>query len=115
MADWKQGKFGCFDDMKLCLISFICPFATIGAIAEKLDEDTLVCGCLKMLIPIYNLLYFRSLRVKAAAKSGIEEESCCSFLCGMWCCASCVICQTGAEIGAWDMAEEMENQTIERV
>merc|ERR1712127_971164 len=79
MADWKQGKFGCFGNMKLCLITYLAPCVTVGAIAEKLDEDTLVCGALKMIIPLYNCMYFRSLRVKAAEKSGIAEESCISF------------------------------------
>ena len=115
MSDWKQGKFGCFDNMKLCLITYFVPCVTVGAIAEKLDEDTLVCGALKMFIPLYNCIYFRSLRVKAAEKSGITEESCISFLCSMWICGACLVCQTGAEVGAWDMAEEMEKQTIERV
>ena len=77
----------------------------------KGGEDTFVCGALKMCIPIYNCIYFRGLRVKAAKDNGIAEESCGSFLLKMWCCGACMVCQTGNEVGAWNMAEEMEKQT----
>ena len=115
MSDWKEGLFGCFSNIKVCLITWLCPIATVGAIAENLGEDTFVCGALKMCIPIYNCIYFRGLRVKAAKNNGIAEESCGSFLLKMWCCGACMVCQTGNEVGAWNMAEEMEKQTIERV
>ena len=110
MADWKQGTLGCFGNMKVCIITFRVPCVTIGQIAENTGTDTMMCGIFKSLIPLYNLFYIRELRNKVATASGIEEESCCQYLTGMWCCGECLIAQTANECGAFEMGQEMERQ-----
>merc|ERR1711990_1060338 len=90
MSDWKMSLFGCFGDMKLCLITFLFAPATIGQIAENTETDSFVCGMLKTFIPCYNIFYLKQLRDKVAAANGIEEEGCCSFLMKLVCCGECL-------------------------
>jgi len=108
MSDWKQGTFGCFDNMKVCLITYLVAPYTVGAIAEATETDTLVCGLLKTFIPLYNLMYIRELRQKVAAANGIEEEGCGKFLALMCCCGVCTLAQTANECGVLSMGESME-------
>merc|ERR1712242_219703 len=115
MGEWKADLLGCFGNIKLCIITWIIPCATIGAVAEKLDEDTLLCGAIKSIIPIYGCIYFRGLRSKTAAQKGIEDESCCSFLLKMWICGGCMVCQTANEVDVFAQGEIVEGNTMDRV
>ena len=108
MSDWKQGTLGCFDNTKLCIVTWILYPYVVGAVAEETGTDTLICGALKTFIPIYNFMYIRELRVKVAKDKGIEEESCCKFMTLMCFCGICTIAQTGNECGVLAMGESME-------
>jgi len=46
--DWKYGLFGCFDDPKLCVLSFFVPCYAIGKNAESLSEDCILHGLLSL-------------------------------------------------------------------
>ena len=110
MADWKIGLFGCFSNLKLCIISYFVPCVTIGQVAENTQTDDCVCGALKSLIPIYNCFYIKQLRDKVAKDNGIETEGCCGFLMKAWCCGLCLIVQTGHEANAFALGEDIERQ-----
>ena len=108
MADWQIGLLGCFSDFKLCCITMIFSPITFGAIAENTGTDEMLCGALKSMIPIYNIIYFKEMRDKIATDKGIEVEGCCSFLMKLCCCGFCMVVQTGHEAGAFAMGEDIE-------
>lgn len=47
--EWKFGLFGCFDDPKLCVITFLVPCFAIGKNAEALKEDCLLHGLISLI------------------------------------------------------------------
>jgi len=48
-ADWKFGLFGCFDDTKLCLLTFLVPCYAVGKNAQGVGDDCMIHGLLFML------------------------------------------------------------------
>ena len=44
MSMWKSSLFGCFDDLGLCIITYLVPCYTFGKNAEAMGENCLCCG-----------------------------------------------------------------------
>ena len=111
MGDWKIGTLGCFSNIKLSCVAAILAPCLIGKMAEDSEIDDCLMGTIKSMIPIYNLIYFKQIRDKAAAANGIDEESCVSYLLKMFCCGCCTVVQTGNELGTeFPMGESIERQ-----
>lgn len=45
-GEWRIGLFGCFKDVRLCVVTFIVPCYTVGRIAEHFGEDCILWGLL---------------------------------------------------------------------
>ena len=98
MAEWENSLFGCFGNIGVCIITFLCPCYTQGKIGGATGSSCLVCGILQ-LIPLVNLLCATSLRGKVREQKGIEGGLLGDFL-AMWCCYFCGLCQAAKESGA---------------
>jgi Cys-rich protein (TIGR01571 family) len=48
MGEWQHGLFGCFDDVKTCIIAYFVPCYVFGKNAEKVGENCLICGALRL-------------------------------------------------------------------
>lgn len=44
--EWKFGLFGCFKDVRLCVVTFIVPCYTVGRNAQHFGEDCMLWGLL---------------------------------------------------------------------
>lgn len=44
--EWKFGLFGCFKDIRLCVVTFIVPCYTVGRNAQHFGEDCVLWGLL---------------------------------------------------------------------
>ena len=44
MSMWKSSLFSCFDDLGLCIITYLVPCYTFGKNAEAMGENCLCCG-----------------------------------------------------------------------
>jgi len=75
MGDFKYGLFGCFGDIKTCLISYLLPCVTIGRIADHVDfkfagfNGCLPCGAATF-IPFFNCFLAYSIRKMSREKAG---------------------------------------------
>jgi Cys-rich protein (TIGR01571 family) len=45
-GEWKIGLFGCFKDVRLCVVTLILPCYTMGRIAQHFGEDCVTWGLL---------------------------------------------------------------------
>ena len=113
MAEWKTGIFGCFDDLKLCVVTWLFPCLTTGKIAESLGTDTCFMGGCKIFIPCYNLFYLKGQRDAVREKQGIADEGCAGWL-YICCLGGLSVMQTARELGVDPLGEKM-GETIERV
>ena len=50
-ADWKQGLFGCFGNLEICLCGYFCPCILGYRNAENLGEEGLLYGLLYFVAP----------------------------------------------------------------
>ena len=109
MGEWNHSIFGCFSDIKLCLVSWCLPCFTTGKTAEALGTDTCFWGGCKIFIPIYNLCYIKAQRDAVIQKQGITEEGMMGWI---WICCfgNCAIVQHAAELGVdpLGMGEEID-------
>lgn len=114
MGEWEHGIFGCFDDIKLCAISYLFPCVTTGRTAEALGTDSCFMGGCKLFIPIYNLCWLKGQRDAIIAKKGLNDEGMMGWV-NICCFGNCAICQHAAELGVDPLPMGSEGQTIERV
>jgi len=102
-ADWKFGLFGCFGDIKLCLVSYICPCYTMGKNAQGVGEDCLLHGLLSMLgLNFGPVIRWRLRQEKAIAGSMLMD-----VLVYML-CPCCALVQDAREIG-WSLPEDLNS------
>lgn len=111
MGEWKNGIFGCFGDIKLCLVTYFLPCFTTGKIAEAVGMDTCFMGGCKIFIPCYNLFYLHSMREAVREKNGIDDEGIMSWV---WTCCFglCSVIQQAQEMGVDPLGQ---GESIERV
>merc|ERR1712150_396036 len=113
-GQWENEIFGCFDDLKLCALTYILPCFTVGKIAEKVTDDDCFMGGCKTFIPIYNISHLKGLRDAVRNKKGIDDEGIMGwvFVC---CLGLCSIVQEAREIGIDNPLDMGQGETIERV
>jgi len=100
MGEWQHGLFGCFGDIKVCLLSyFVLPFVHAKN-AEAVGDDCLKCG-LVMFVPIANIYFLAKNREKIREQKGIVGSfgNDCMTSC---CCGCCAVAQHAQEINSLD-------------
>ena len=97
MGDWQHGIFGCFNNIGLCIFSYIVPCYTHGKTAEALGDDCLLCG-LSLLVPLLNIYALVTTRGKVRENKGIEG-SLIGDLLMICCCGICALVQEANEMG----------------
>ncbi len=106
MAKWQHGLCGCFNDIGLCLITYIAPCITAGKNAEAVGNDCMLYGCLSILGPIS--LWSRSM-VRGQIREARGIEGSCLNDCVTHCfCGLCALVQEGQEI--WNMLDGPTSQ-----
>lgn len=96
-GNWSNGLFGCFNDIPLCLTTYIAPCYTFGKTAETVGEDCLMCG-LVTFVPCANLWFFIKIRGKVREAKGIEGDFINDALMTC-CCGFCSLMQEAQESG----------------
>ncbi|KAI8486440.1 PREDICTED: cell number regulator 3-like [Branchiostoma belcheri] len=95
--EWNHGLLGCFDNIGLCLITYLAPCYTAGKNAEAVGEDCLVCGVLT-LVPLVGAWFRAQIRGKIREQKGIEGSLVTDLLLHL-CCPCCALAQEGQEVG----------------
>ena len=106
--DWSSKTFGCFDDFKLCIITFFVPCYTLGKNAEKLGEDsTTICLLACLGFPFGPTLRWRIRQEKGIRGSMVMDNVC-------WvCCGYCTLCQEARELAWGDNVTEIKEEVQE--
>jgi len=104
MGEWQHGLFGCFDDCKTCIISYIAPCYVFGKNAEKVGESCIMCA-LAIYVPILNIYAVTKVRGLIRERRGIEG-SCFNDLLIWWCCGICALVQEAQEV-SWDQEGQL--------
>ena len=97
MAIWQHGLFGCFDDMKTCIIAYILPAYVFGKNAEKVGESCILCA-LALYVPGLNIFARTKVRGLIRESKGIEGSCFNDLLMCLFCC-SCTLIQEAQEVG----------------
>jgi len=102
-SDWKFGLFGCFGDMKLCLLTYLCPCYAMGKNAEGVGEDCLLHG----LLSIVGLNFGPVVRWRLRHDKGIGGSMLMDVLVYML-CPWCAVVQEAREIG-WSLPDQLNS------
>ncbi|GMH15772.1 hypothetical protein Nepgr_017613 [Nepenthes gracilis] len=110
LGQWSTGLCACFDDLPICLTTYICPCITFGRNAEIIDKGASSCcgsgvlyGLLCCLTAVTggicycNWLYSCTYRSKIKQQYGIPA-GCCEDCCVHFCCEFCAVCQESREL-----------------
>ena len=95
--------FGCFGDIKLCLLTYIAPCYTIGKTAESVGEDGVKFTVLSM-VPIANIICGAKIRGKVRAQKGIDGTDMMDLLLHC-CCPFCAVIQEAQEMNSVKVEE----------
>lgn len=93
---FKHGIFGCFDNITLCVVTYIFPCYTFGKTAAAVGDSCLLCGA-AMFVPILNLFAMGSVRGKVR-QTGKIPGSFIGDLCSSLFCPCCTIIQEAKEV-----------------
>ncbi|CAG5131848.1 unnamed protein product [Candidula unifasciata] len=96
MTQFQHGLFGCFDNIGLCLITYIAPCYTFGKNAEAVGDSCLICGLI-FFVPFANLLALLQVRGKIRDSRSIDG-SCVGDLCAVLFCTLCSLVQEAQEV-----------------
>lgn len=110
MGEWKSGLFGCFDDIKVCLLAYFVPCYVHGKNSEAVGDDCMMCT-LVTFVPLANLWFIAKNRQKVREQQGIDGGfggDCITT----WCCGCCSISQVAREVGSLNntMAQSMARE-----
>ena len=95
--EWQMPLFGCFDDVGLCLQTYLCPCVAAGLILEFTDTTTFLTGCCATLLPVIGCFYLCLARTKVRELHHIGGSE--SRDLGLSCfLAPCVLNQTACEV-----------------
>ncbi len=103
-SEFKSGLFGCFEDPRLCIMTFCIPCYTAGKNAsEGLGEDCLLVGLLACL----GLQFGPVMRWRLRQDRGLQGSMITDVLIHML-LPCCGLIQEAKEIG-WGLPEEIQN------
>ncbi|XP_039254272.1 uncharacterized protein LOC120331267 [Styela clava] len=103
MGEFQHGLCGCFDNITLCLISYIAPCYTVGKTAEAVGDDCLLCGAGYM---FGGCIIGGLLRGKVREQKGIDGSPVMDFLIHCF-CPLCAIIQDNQEVVTAGMGASM--------
>jgi len=102
-SDWKFGLFGCFADLKLCLLTYICPCYTMGKNAEGVGENCLLHGLLTMFgLNFGPVIRWRLRKDRSIAGSMLMDVLVYTL------CPCCALVQEARELG-WSLPEQLDS------
>ena len=96
--EWQHGLCGCFDNLGVCIITYIVPCYTYGKNAEAVNKSCLLHGLL-FFIPCIDLICGAMVRGEVREQKGISG-SFVGDLITFLCCPLCTIVQTAQEVGS---------------
>lgn len=96
MGEFQNGIFGCFNNVGMCVFTFLLPCYTQGKLSETLGDDCLLCG-LALLVPVLNLYVRLMTRAKVRENKGIEGDLLGDLVCTL-CCGLCSLIQEAQEM-----------------
>lgn len=105
MGEWKNGLFGCFGDIKTCVITYFVPCYVFGKNAEKVGAGSCIACALALYVPGLNIWAVTKVRGLIREKRGIEG-SCCNDLLIWWFCGLCALIQEATEV-EWDVPGQL--------
>ncbi|KAH3750881.1 hypothetical protein DPMN_185417 [Dreissena polymorpha] len=107
-AEWQHGLLGCFDNISLCLISWLVPCYQFGKNAEAVGESCLMCG-LGFLVPVLDIILAIHIRGKIRESKGIQGSVLGDIL--YWfCCPLCSLVQEAQEVKVGPQAQSMARE-----
>uniref|UniRef100_A0A0B7B195 Uncharacterized protein n=1 Tax=Arion vulgaris TaxID=1028688 RepID=A0A0B7B195_9EUPU len=96
MTEFQHGICGCFDNIGLCLITYLVPCYTFGKNAEAVGDSCLLCG-LAYFVPFLDIVALITVRRKIRESRNIEG-SCISDFFTILCCHLCALVQEAQEV-----------------
>ena len=94
---WSNELFGCFGDIRICILTFCVPCYTLGKNGEALGEDCLLVGLLACVgVNMGPVMRWR-IRQEKGIKGSMIMDSVCWIFCGY-----CSLIQEARELG-WDL------------
>ncbi|XP_063723938.1 cornifelin homolog B-like [Symsagittifera roscoffensis] len=102
MSEWTSSLFGCFEDIKTCIMTIIVPCYVHGKTAESVGDICLL-HCVLTGIPLLNVYSWASVRGKVRSNRNIEG-GCVSDVAAVVCCTCCAISQSAREVSALAMS-----------
>ncbi|KAK2183162.1 hypothetical protein NP493_322g02055 [Ridgeia piscesae] len=105
MGEWQHGLCSCFDNPKLCIITYFIPCYTAGKNAEAIGKNCLVWGCLSMLAPCFLAMVRSDMREQKSIEGSFLMDIVMSWFCGL-----CVVIQMGQEVGGGAQAQSIDRE-----
>ncbi|XP_033639285.1 protein PLANT CADMIUM RESISTANCE 3-like [Asterias rubens] len=97
MGEWDAGLFGCFDNIGLCLITYVVPCYIAGKLAEQNGESCMMYGVFSVLGCV-GLWSMTKIRGMTRAAKGIDGDYTNDLLM-IWCCTLCALVQEAQQWG----------------
>lgn len=72
MGEWSNGLCGCFNNITLCLITYVAPCYTAGKNAEAVGDSCMMVGALYALVNPAGVYFAAKAREKIREQKGIE-------------------------------------------
>ncbi|KAK3108275.1 hypothetical protein FSP39_004704 [Pinctada imbricata] len=72
MGEWSNGLCGCFNNITLCLITYVAPCYTAGKNAEAVGDSCIMVGVLYWIFPLIGIYFAAQARGKIREQKGIE-------------------------------------------
>ena len=95
-GDWQHGLCGCFDNLGVCIVTYLVPCYTFGKNSEAVGDNCLLCGIAYIFWPI-DLIFGTLTRGKIRERRGIPGTVVKDFL-YHFCCPCCALVQEAQEV-----------------
>ncbi|KAJ8320130.1 hypothetical protein KUTeg_001717 [Tegillarca granosa] len=93
---WKHGLLGCFDNLGLCIVTYLIPCYTFGKNAEAIGEGCCCCA-LTYMFPIIHLVAAVNIRGRIREQQNIEGTMCNDLIIVAF-CPFCALVQEAQEL-----------------
>jgi len=95
--DWKEGVFGCCNNVSTCIFGLFCPCWLYGKNQEKLDGQSCLQHCLLYAICGACVCCFHGPR-RAHMRQKYNLKPDCNDYLVTYCCSPCAVCQESREM-----------------
>ncbi|XP_053393998.1 cornifelin-like [Mercenaria mercenaria] len=87
--DWSSGLFSCTDDVKKCMMAWMCTECVLADISKRTGENVCVPFCIPGGLV--------AIRARLRTLGGIQGSICQDYL-SLYCCYFCALCQMHREL-----------------